>query len=111
METKRFIAGVATGTIREFGVSPDTGDVNVFNRTAISPAISKASDEVLDVSYRLTLWPELNDLNGTVTIDGETYDTITRGLNIGQNANDIFSYPGPRSSGWAASESNLITCQ
>lgn len=115
MVTKRLVAGVATGTIREFAVGPVAGNTQIFNRTAISPAITKASDEVLDISYRLTQWPPLNDLNGTVTIGGVIYDTITRAIdadNAGIPAADVFLWTGwrtPLSVYAKVSDANLVS--
>lgn len=79
-QTRRFDAGVGTGTVREVGAGQNTAGTNMFAHAAVSPAIVKASDEVLDVSYRLKIWPRISDVGGTVVIDGITYDTVNRAL-------------------------------
>jgi hypothetical protein len=86
-KTKRFIAGVGTGTVREVGCGiNDTSVAGLTVRQLVSPAIVKGATQVLDLIWRFTLWPPLGDLAGTVTIDGILYDTIVRGCNYAYSA-------------------------
>jgi hypothetical protein len=93
--TKRFAAGVATGTVREVGVGSATNGSALFSRAVVTPEIVKASDQILDVSYRLTYWPPLDDVLGTtvIEVDGvnETFNTITRALNVDSTGSFIMS--------------------
>jgi len=78
----RFGTGRAVGTIREVGfnyhvTSPANSAVNV--RALVSPAITKTTNQVLDVYYRFTRWPEVSDITGTTLIKGVSYDYIVRG--------------------------------
>jgi hypothetical protein len=74
--TVRFNAGQATGSVAEMGVSSQTSGGNLFCRHVISPAIDKASNQVLDVIWRLTLWPSLIVTPGAnVLIGGVNYAT------------------------------------
>lgn len=74
----RFAAGVATGTIRELGLSFRNYNADMSVRALVSPAVAKAADQVLDVYYRLTIWPNTGDVTGTTTIAGESYNYIVR---------------------------------
>ena len=76
-------AGVATGWIREIGCHP-ASDINLFTRSLVSVPFEKGVDHILDVSYRVWGYPEPNDHIGTVTLDGEVFDTIVRWASVGQ---------------------------
>ena len=93
--TTRFIVGIETGTIREVVVGENNTGTNIFCRHVISPEITKAANQVLDVSYRLTLWPNLIDINSTATIEGIGYTTITRGLEYAKAFGSVFTQWGP----------------
>ena len=72
--TKRFAAGVGTGTIAEFGVGASSDGTTLFSRHSVAVPFSKGINQVLDVSYRFTMWPPTIDaVNNGVVIGGETY--------------------------------------
>lgn len=77
---KRFNAGVGTGTIREMGVGDNAAQSNndMLVRTLVQPEITKSVDQVLDVYYQFICYPDLNDVTGQTTIDGELYDYTLR---------------------------------
>ena len=83
--TTRFIAGAATGTLAEVGVSAATAGP-IFSRALIldgggSPTtITVLADEVLDVTYELRVYPTLTDATGSVVIAGTTYTWTARAL-------------------------------
>jgi len=83
ISARRFIAGVGTGTIGEIGtgISIDDTGTQIFNRVKLTVPIVKAADQVLDVFFRITIWPPATvDITGTATVDGIGYDVKTRGL-------------------------------
>jgi len=107
--TWRFAAGVATGTIAEMGVGAVSTNTNLFCRHLVSPPFVKGATQILDVSYRITMFPPLTQaINNGVVIGGVTYDTITTGLQIGQagvaGTGAIF---GPLRASTVASDWNL----
>lgn len=77
---RRFGPGVATGTIREVVMSNTSGNPGtaISIRALVSPVVTKASDETLDVFYKWTCFPQLADATGSVVIDSLTYDYIQR---------------------------------
>ena len=81
----RFGAGTINDTVREVGAGSDsTNNSNFYARHLVNPVVPVGIDQVLDVAYKHTVWPQLGDTiqNGVLTMDGEVYDTITRGANI-----------------------------
>jgi hypothetical protein len=86
--SKRFNAGVGTGPINEIAMGASTDDTGtlIFNRVVLGATINKAALQVLDVIFRLTIWPPVIDVIGTgptvSTISGVSYETITRALDI-----------------------------
>ena len=90
IKSRRFAAGVGTTTIQEIamGGSADNSGTLIFNRVVIAPIV-KGATQVLDVLFRVTLWPPVIDVIGTVgtasTVDGVPYETITRCLNLDDN--------------------------
>jgi hypothetical protein len=95
LKTKRFAAGVGTGTVREVGCGNNaTSIAGLTVRQLVSPAIVKGASQVLDVSYRFTLWPSLADVVGSVTIEGVSYDTITRSLDLDVPSGDTMGQFG-----------------
>jgi hypothetical protein len=93
--TRRFAPGVATGTIRQFGVAQDNDGTDIFSLFSVSPAIVKSAAQTLDISYRLTLWPSLSDINGTALIGGINYDTTTSWLYGTINHGSVLAQYGP----------------
>lgn len=98
--TYRFGAGAAAGNIAELGISSVADNSrSLFSRALVldglgdPTTITVLSDEFLDVTYELRLYPPLTDVTGTVTLDGNDYDYTARaaevtsatrwGLNIG----------------------------
>ncbi|WP_462052557.1 hypothetical protein ACSYS7_001787 [Stenotrophomonas maltophilia] len=83
--TTRFTTGTAAGTLAEVGVSP-TSSGPLFSRALILDSggnpttITVLSDETLDVTYELRLYPTLTDATGTVDIAGVTYNWTSRAL-------------------------------
>lgn len=94
IRTVRFEVGEGTGTVREFTVGRNNSGTSIWCRHVVSPEIVKAANQVLDVAYRLTIWPNVNDVNGTVTIDGVVYDTIVRMLNVDSGSISVFGQWG-----------------
>lgn len=83
--TIRFAAGAAAGVLAEVGVSPAAASA-LFSRALIldgggaPTTITVLSDEVLDVTYELRLYPVLADATGTVTIASVVYNWTARPL-------------------------------
>lgn len=83
--TNRFAAGAAAGTLAEVGVSPAAASA-LFSRALIldgggaPTTITVLSDEVLDVTYELRIYPTLADATGTVTIAAVVYSWTARPL-------------------------------
>ena len=84
IKSKRFNAGVGTGTIREVGIGASGAQTNntMFVRALITPEIEKSLDQVLDVYYRFYIWPDLIDKTGQITVDGELYNWTQRWSDI-----------------------------
>lgn len=82
----RFLATVATGTIREVTVGHSDNNIGSYSRHVLAAPIVKTVDNVLDVWWKGTAYPPLGDVNGTVTLDGLVYDTQLRGCLISEGA-------------------------
>lgn len=111
--TYRFAAGVATGNLTEVGVGwSAAAGANLYSRAlilnaALQPtAITKAADEVLDVTYEARLHPPTVDATGNLTIVGSgTHAFVTRAANVtsgdqwglGDNAGGIIPVPAANS--------------
>jgi hypothetical protein len=116
-KSRRFGVGVGTGAINEIamGASTDDSGTNIFNRVVLGATINKAANQVLDVIFRLTLWPPAVDVVGTgatvSTIAGVSYETITRmlsaDLNTGQFVFSKISLIDSGSTSWRAYNGNL----
>lgn len=84
-KTFRFSTGTAAGNIAELGVSPAAANA-LFSRALIldsggSPTtVTVLSDEVLDVTYEIRLYPSIPDATGSVVIAGVTYSWTARAL-------------------------------
>jgi hypothetical protein len=87
----RFGAGLGTGTVAEIGMgasTDNTGD-NIFNRVVLGTPIIKGAENILDVLFKLTIWPPVTTpLAGTSVIEGINYDTITLGSIYESSFND-----------------------
>jgi hypothetical protein len=80
--SKRFAAGVGTGTIRECALSGNQAGTDLFNRIVLPTPITKNADQVLDVIVRLTSWPWLGDASGTLTINSTSYNYLMRASDL-----------------------------
>lgn len=87
--TRRFSAGSAAGNLSEVGAgwgSSASGDL--FSRALIvdsqgSPTtITVLSDEVLDVTYEIRVYPDITDSTGTIELEGEIFDYTARAWDI-----------------------------
>jgi hypothetical protein len=88
-----FLTG--TGGIGTYQLSAisTAGSASMTSTVAGSPgSITILSDEILDVSYELRLYPPLTDVNGSVVIGGITYSTVVRAAGVGNTG-----YWGPGS--------------
>jgi hypothetical protein len=116
IRSRRFAAGVGTGTVAEIGMGASTdhtGD-NIFNRVVLGTPIDKQPENILDVLFKLTVWPPATtDVIGTSTIEGILYDTITLGsiytssFNDGSNAFDQITTSTLGSDRWGAYDGNI----
>lgn len=77
----RFNPGVATGWIREMGLSKSNVDnpQNLDVRALLSPAVNKGVDNYLDVYHRMWCYPQLTRTiaNLVLAFDGKTYECST----------------------------------
>lgn len=97
----RFVAGNGTGTVREVAFYPGSGNPGeMFSRFVVTPEISKSAQQALDVFYRFSVYPDLSDVNGQVTIDSTLFDVTTRIANCGEtDANYIYTLDQPFDNG------------
>lgn len=87
--TRRFSAGSAAGNLSEVGAGWGSSAVgNLFSRALIvdsqgSPTtITVLSDEVLDVTYEIRVYPDSTDSVGTIELEGELFDYTARAWDI-----------------------------
>jgi len=117
-KTYRFSAGAATGNLSEAGVGWGSSGATLISRALIVDAfgspttITVLSDEWLDVTYELRYYPPLVDVNGTVTLNGVSYNTVTRAASVtgeGSWAQYIGTKIAPSASGtvWRAFDGAL----
>ncbi len=98
--TYRFAEGVATGNLSEVGVGWSSG--NCFSRALIldgggSPTtITILSDETLDVTYELRIYPSITDVTGSLTLNAISYNYTLRLSNL--NSSDAAAFFGFASS-------------
>jgi hypothetical protein len=91
---RRFPAGTGPTTVREMGIGPNTGNTNMIIHTLVSPAVVLSATQVLDVYHKFTVYPSLDDIVSTVSIDGDTYDYTSRACDVdspGHNAIGVFA--------------------
>lgn len=108
--TYRFGTGVAAGNLSEVGVGAAFN--NLFSRSLIKDnvgnpiTITVLSDEVLDVTYELRVYPPTADYSFNVILNGVSTSVLARTLNIQtpqaifnaipiNAANTILPYPYP----------------
>lgn len=88
---KRFAQGVAAGNLAEVGIGPAANAL--FSRALIvdeegnPTTLSVQSDEVLDVTYQLIVYPPLSDVEDTVAITGSgDHDIVFRAASVGSSS-------------------------
>lgn len=86
----RFGQGDAEGNLTEVGIGVSTSAL--FSRELIRDASGDptsfpvASDEFLDVTYQLQVFPPLTDVEDSVSISGVTHDVVMRASNVGSDS-------------------------
>ena len=86
--TYRFAAGVAAGNLSEIGISWTSTSGNLFSRALIKDSggtpttITVLSNEFLDVTYELRMYPPTTDSTFTTVIGGVTYDCVLRASEV-----------------------------
>lgn len=89
--TYRFAEGTATGNIAEVAIASAAAFASAvnFSRALVldefgdPTTVTVLSDEVLDVTYELRLYPPLVDVTGTLTVTGSgTHDYTLRASNV-----------------------------
>lgn len=87
--TRRFASGAAAGNLSEVGIGWAATGSALFSRALIldglgnPTTITVLSDEVLDVTYQLRIYPAASDASGSVTIAGVgSISTTTRASNV-----------------------------
>lgn len=88
----RFAAGVAAGTLAEIGIgwyqNPGPTMAGFFSRALIldldgnPTTITVLADEVLDITYELRMYPDLEDKVFTAEIAGVEYNCILRACDV-----------------------------
>jgi hypothetical protein len=99
-KTERFDPGVGTSSnIQEVTLGRYNDGTDIFARHVLGTPVTKASDETLDVLYRITYWPDLSDITAQVTIDSVDYNARTRRYYVGRSpgSGDGFGQFGPNS--------------
>lgn len=85
--TFRFAEGAAAGNLSEVAVGWGSGAA-IFSRALIldgggSPTtITVLSDETLDVTYTIRVYPPTTDVTGSITLDGTSYGYTIRPCNV-----------------------------
>jgi len=88
----RFNAGTATGNLSEIGIGwASSGGLfswSLIKDTDGSPTtITIQSDEILDVTYEVRMYPITTDSTGVLNIAGTDYNYIVRAANVTSNNN------------------------
>lgn len=84
--TLRFAEGVAAGNLSEVGVG--WSNSACFSRAVIvdgvgaPTTITVLSDEILDVTYELRIYPDTTDVTGSMTLNGISYSYTLRPSNM-----------------------------
>ena len=84
----RFAAGAAAGNLSEVGIAWTNGAGSLYSRALIldggglPTTITVLSDEFLDVTYQLRIYPPTVDVTGTITLDGNNYNYVLRACNV-----------------------------
>lgn len=86
-EIRRFSAGVAAGNLSEVGAAWQVTNGGLFSRALIVDSmgnpttITVLGDEILDVTYELRYYAPVDDLTGSIVLDGQTYSWVSRARN------------------------------
>ena len=91
VKSYRYEAGVATGTIRELGIGQSS--TNLFSRCVIGTPMTKGADQIMDVFYKMTMYPDLTAYTGQVVIKGVTYDWTMQVINLPGASPNPFNEP------------------
>lgn len=86
----RFATGAAAGNLQEIGIATSTGNGTgvLFSRALIldgsgnPTTITVLSDEVLDATYQVRLYPPLSDVVDSVDISGSSYNITIRAMSV-----------------------------
>lgn len=95
-ETFRFAEGVAAGNLAEIGVGWSSG--NCFSRARIldgggaPTTITVLSDETLDVTYELRIYPMTADVTGSMTLNAISYSYVLRTAQLSLSPSAFFSF-------------------
>ena len=78
-KSRRFGAGVGSGTIREVGMGGNTSGTELVCRQLLGTPITKVATQSLDVIWRWTIWPPTyidtdDDILGVIDIGGIAYN-------------------------------------
>lgn len=87
IRTTRFNAGVGTGTVRQIGLCADSLAASLFCVHVLPVPVIKAANQVLDVLYRITVYPSLISNTVSAVIGGVTYDCVSSFYDVGANDN------------------------
>jgi hypothetical protein len=90
------------------GASTDDSGTDIFNRVVLGATINKATEQVLDVIFRLTIFPPKDDVVGVSTVSGVDYDTTMRMLDADSRIGaDTFDKIGLKGLPWTAYDGDL----
>lgn len=113
--TYRFASGAAAGNLSEIGIKLNNA-TNLFSRALIldgagnPTTVTVASDEVLDATYELRVYPFTDDKTGTVTFTGSkglTHDYVLRCSQVNVNSSGAWTH-GSLAQGIAQNESRGV---
>ena len=79
---RRFGASGSTQTVREVGMGGNTSGTQLVCRQVLLSPITKGPTQSLDVIWRWTVWPEIADKTGVMTIGAVDYNYILRPLGL-----------------------------
>lgn len=99
-KTFRFNAGVATGNLTEVGIGWSAGGGGLFSRALIKDeggaptTITVLSDEYLDVTYEVRVYPEMSDRTfSNVDISGTDYSFTVRPAVFSGSETSVGAWP------------------
>ena len=89
-----FTPGQATGNVSELSIGWDETNASAFSRALVtengSPiTITVLPDDYLTVYYEFRLYPNLDDVTGTVTIGGTTHSFTGRAAGVGTDRKSV----------------------